>query len=63
MTKLKVTMTVVSEYDADPEDYDDASTAEEMAEMDRKNFVEEPNLVLDEAEPEQITIKVEVATP
>lgn len=56
-------MTVVSEYDADPEDYDDASTAEEMAEMDRKNFVEEPNLVLDEAEPEQITIKVEVATP
>lgn len=47
MTRLRLTVTFVQEYDADPENYDDNTTPEEMAEVDRIAATEDPSLFLD----------------
>jgi hypothetical protein len=45
MTRLRLTITLVQEYDAEPTDYVEAGatiTPEEMAEIDRANADEDP---------------------
>lgn len=58
MPKIKATLTAVCYYDMEMENYPGGVTIPQALEIDRENFLQEPNFLLESAELTEINFEV-----